>query len=258
MKPQEEREIPTLTPTPTHRREVRRLLREARAATLATVLDGAPYASLVTIATDVDGAPILLLSTLADHTRALQADARVSVLVDEARDLANPQTGARASVQGTARKVEDAAERTRLQRRFLARHPAAALYAGFGDFAFWRIAVERAHYVGGFARAVWVDGIVLDAATAAPFADMEEGAVAHMNQDHADAVALYASVLAGLPGEGWRLGAIDCDGVDLTGAESGHRLSFPEPLESAAAVRPALVEMARQARTQKTTGPAEL
>jgi putative heme iron utilization protein len=40
-----------------------------------------------------------------------------------------------------------------LKARWLARHPYAALYADFGDFALWRIRPMGALLVGGFARA---------------------------------------------------------------------------------------------------------
>jgi len=245
------RDVPRIKASETHRHAVRRLLRESRMATLATVLpDGTPYASLVTVATDVDGSPILLLSALADHTRNLMARPRLSLLVDQARHLPNPQTGPRASLQGTAERVTGADLRARLERRFLARHPAAALYAGFGDFGFWRVRLERAHYVGGFARAVWIDGgLLLPEALAADVATLEPGVIAHMNDDHAEAVALYARVLCGLPDdEAWRLGAVDPDGLDLTGADTSARLSFDRPLTAAGEVRPRLVELARAAR----------
>ena len=39
-----------------------------------------------------------------------------------------------------------------VRRRFLARHPEAEFYADFPDFAFWRLKVEGAHYIGGFGR----------------------------------------------------------------------------------------------------------
>ena len=51
---------------------------------------------------------------------------------------------------GKAEKTGEEAAR----RRFLARHPEAAFYADFPDFAFWRLEVEGAHYIGGFGRIV--------------------------------------------------------------------------------------------------------
>ena len=49
--------------------------------------------------------------------------------------------------------AHDGADEPRLRRRFLSRHPKSELYAGFADFAFWRMAVVSAHLNGGFARA---------------------------------------------------------------------------------------------------------
>jgi len=68
-------------------RTVRNLLRRLDRASLASALpgqDGAlwPYASLVLVAVDHDLAPLLLLSDLAEHTKAIAADSRVSLLFD--------------------------------------------------------------------------------------------------------------------------------------------------------------------------------
>ncbi len=248
------RETPALKPTKTHVAEVRRLVHGARVATLATVLaeGGAPYASLVTMAADHDGSPILLLSGLADHTRNLEADPRLSLLIDEARALPNPQTGPRVSLLGRAEKVVDPALRDRLAGRFLARHPGAALYAGFGDFAFWRVVPERAHLVGGFARAVWLtDGLLRDPATAAAFAEMEPHAVAHMNADHADAVAAMAQAFVkGEPATGWRMVALDAEGLAVRNGDDERvfHIPFAPPLAAPEEVRGRLVDLSRKAR----------
>lgn len=253
------KEIPIITPGRSHREAVRRLMRGQAKATLATTMAdrerdaGAPYASLVTIATDHDGAPILLLSGLSDHTRNLAADDRAALLVDGTGGLDAPQTGERATLMGRVRRIDDPAALDRCRRRFLARHPSAALYAGFGDFAFFRLDLSRAHYVGGFARAVWIDdgaSVLTPAAVAEALAAAEPGIVGHMNEDHADAVGLYATRLLGQPEGAWRLAAIDADGCDLTAGEEGPvvRLPFPQPLADAAAARAMLVDLARQAR----------
>lgn len=232
--------------TANNRLALRRVARACGKAALATLMaDGSPYASLVTVTLDHDLAPILLLSGLSDHTRNLAADARVSLLFDGTAGLVNPQTGPRVTLTGRARPSDD----KRLAARFLARHPGAALYAGFGDFAFWRVAPERAHFVGGFGRAVWFDppfGIAAAAATA--MAAAEADILAHINADHAEAVGLYATRLAGGTGDGWILSGVDTDGIDLAQGESILRLCFPNPVVSPDAVRDALVELTKRAR----------
>jgi putative heme iron utilization protein len=226
-------------------RSSRLLIRRARSATLSTALkygDGWPYGSLVTVAFDYDLSPILLFSTLADHTRNLADDKRASLLFEETSRLKNPQTGPRVSVLGRIKKTTGDAH----ARRFIARHPEAAFYAGFGDFAFYRMTIQRVHFVGGFAKAVWFKApdILSDAKAAQAVAKAEQGALAHMNEDHADAIDHYANNLLGRRGRGWRMTGIDPDGVDLRLGGRTARLEFDEPVNNRKAIREELVRLA--------------
>ncbi|MFN3447142.1 MAG: HugZ family protein [Roseococcus sp.] len=231
---------------PDHGLEARRLIRAARAATLATQQDGQPFASLVTPATAPDLSILLWLSSLSEHTRHLLREPRCALLFTGEAETANPQTAPRVTVTGRAERIEDAA----LKARWLARHPYARLYADFADFALWRIAPEGALLVGGFARATRLRQAQLrpDPAHVAALAEAEAGIVAHVNADHADAVAAIAEgLLGGEPGP-WRLVALDPEGCDLALEERVLRLAFPAPAADAEAVRKALILAARQAR----------
>lgn len=223
----------------------RLLVRRARAAVLSTALKsrgGWPYGSLVGVALDCDLSPLMLFSTLSDHTRNLAADSRASLLFEETSRLKNPQTGLRVSVLGRIRKTND----RRHHRRFLARHPEAALYAGFGDFSFFRMTVDRVRYVGGFAKAAWLKApeILSDAKAAAAVAKAEAGILARMNDDHPDAVDHYANALLGRSGKGWTMTGIDPDGADLRRGGRVARLEFEIPAASRAQVRDELVRLA--------------
>ena len=229
------------------------LLRAIRAGTLGT-LDrhtGHPFASLVNVATDVDGAPLILTSRLSTHTANLEADGRASVLLAETGKgdpLAHPRLTVLGSFAPVARESADAA---RVRRRFLARHPKSELYAGFGDFSFWRMQVASAHLNGGFARAADLKAadVLTDLADADDLIAAEEGAVAHMNQDHADAIELYAVDLLGEAEGPWKISGIDPDGADLIAGDRIARLPFRERVTSASALREVLVALARQARS---------
>ena len=233
-----------------NRLALRRVIRACRKAALATLLADpdagphaapAPYASLVTVAVDHDLAPILLLSGLADHTRNLAADSRVSLLFDGTDGHSNPQTGPRATLTGVAERTDD----PRLRARFLARHPAAAQYAGFGDFAVFRVRPDRVHFVGGFARAVWFEApFGLDGAAVAAVAAAEDGILAHMNGDHADAVGRMAGNLGGDAGPGWRMIGVDPDGCDLARDGTILRQPFERPIDGPAAARAVLAALA--------------
>jgi putative heme iron utilization protein len=227
--------------------ESRVLLRSIRAGALAT-LDGAggwPFASLVSVATGGDGSPLLLLSDLSAHTRNIRADNRVSLLLSRS-GKGDPLAHPRLTVTGRAEPSDDEAVR----RRFLARHPKSVLYAGFGDFGFFRIAVEGGHLNGGFARAARLSAsdLLTPVENAAPLMQAEADAVEHMNRDHADALRLHATRLLGLPDGPWRVTGLDPDGCDLVLREETARLAFPQPVSRPEELRRVLEDLADAAR----------
>ena len=230
------------------------LLRATRAGALATIdrNTGHPFASLVNVATDADGAPLILISRLSTHTANLEQDGRASVLL-AAAGKGDPLAHPRLTLLGAFKRIarEDADE-PRVRRRFLARHPKSQLYAGFADFAFWRLAVVSAHLNGGFARAADLNGadVMTDISGAADLLEAEAGAVAHMNDDHAEAVRLYATKLLGAEDGKWRLTGLDPDGLDLALGDATLRLAFPERVASAQGLRKMVVDLAAKARAQ--------
>ncbi len=233
---------------------VRRLMRRLTRVSLATLeAEGsAPYASLAMVALDHDASPLLLLSDLADHTKNLRADPRASLLFDGTADRAVPLAGERASVQG---RIERVGRDDRLLARYVARHPDAAAYASFGDFNLYRMRVERAHLVAGFGRIRWVPAkaVLHDASDAEDLADAEPGIVAHMNDDHADAILLYAERLLGRgDGQGWRMTGVDPEGADLRRDSGGEvaRLSFDKPVRDAEGAKVELVRLVKRACQQ--------
>ena len=76
----------------------------------------------------------------------------------------------------------------------------------------------------------------------------EEGAVAHMNEDHKDALSLYATRLLGLPDADWKATGADSDGIDLRAGPLRGRLSFPERVTTPGDLRRVLVDLAKEAR----------
>lgn len=191
----------------------RRLVRLAGVAALGSLArrTGHPFVSMVSVACEGDGTPLLLMSTLAAHSRNLAEDPRASLLFVE-EGAPDPQRGGRVTVVGRIERI-DAPETA--ARRYLARHPEAELYAGFDDFAFFRLVVDDAHLVAGFGRAMRVRGsdLLLDAALAAGFAAGEADLLARLDADRARVAAWVARL--GRPAGDWHVVGVDPEGIDL-------------------------------------------
>jgi putative heme iron utilization protein len=234
-------------PTPSHAERARTLAARPGHAILATLEeDGSPYASVV-LTTLHDHRPVLLVSGLAMHTQNLERDPRCSLLFREA-DAGNPLALGRLAIQGHARPDDSGSE------TFLTRHPDARGYAGFGDFSFWSIEVERIRYIGGFGRMSWVDGSSWAEATPDPLDPHVEGIVTHMNDDHADALRAYVAafstagerddvVMTGIDRYGFEMS------VAIEDARRPVRVAFDAPITTPTEARSALVELVKRARS---------
>lgn len=222
----------------------RRLMRGRGRAALATSMRGTPYVSLVLYVPDLDASPLLLLSDLAQHSRNIAFDPRISLLVDATEGYPDPLTGPRLTLIGRAEPVGD----PRRLARFTAHHPTSAVYSGFADFRLYRMTVERGHLVAGFGRIRWIEGC--DLMLAADFdrlATAEAEVLREINEADAGTLAGWAGRFAGRPGLVWKLTGIDPEGVDLRCGGETARLDFPELAVTPEEVRAALGELAKTA-----------
>jgi putative heme iron utilization protein len=137
---------------PDHTAEARGLLALARGSLGSlTERDGVayPFVSLVLPAQSADGELILLLSDLSDHAKNLQRNPRASLLMDGTLGLKEPLTGPRLTLLGEVHVSPDQPGDKAL---YLKARPEAELYAGFGDFRFYRFRILEGLFVAGFGR----------------------------------------------------------------------------------------------------------
>ncbi|MEO1747942.1 MAG: DUF2470 domain-containing protein [Pseudomonadota bacterium] len=207
--------------------------------------DGHPSVSRVQISTDTDGAIVLLTSSLSPHTQAMIDQSRVSLLIGDP-GKGDPLAHPRVTVLANAAKVDRQTQtHVRLRHRHLARHPKAELYVDFGDFSFFRLTMIGASLNGGFGKAYALkEGDLSIQGDWEGLQTLEAGAVEHMNDDHADAIALYAAE----PSLKWKLATIDPEGMTLVAGDRTKRVWYPQPLERAAQLRKVLATMAKDAR----------
>lgn len=226
--------------------EARQFLSATHSGVLSTIsarLEGYPFGSIAPFVLDHDGNPLILISTIAEHTKNIQADARVSLIAFDpgASDM---QAGARLTVIGKAIPMDkDEALRARYLRYF----PQAEGYFDMHDFLFHRIEVEQARFIGGFGKIHWVPGDELRA-PANRLAAQEAAILDHMNADHAENLSAYCRHVHGIEAAQAIMIGIDTAGFDVRANDKLLRFAFDTPVTDAQEARQALVALAKACR----------
>jgi putative heme iron utilization protein len=227
-------------------REARQFLRRTHSGVLSTIsvrLEGYPFGSVAPFVLDQSGMPLILISTIAEHTKNIRGDARVSLI---AFDPASPdmQAGARLTLAGEAEPVT---KDELLRARYLRYFPQAAQYFDMHDFLFHRIAVRQARYIGGFGNIHWIPGDELQAPPN-QLAEQEAGILDHMNADHIDNLKAYCRHVHGVEAQTASMLGIDADGFDVRADERVLRFDFDSAIHDAGEARTALVALAKACR----------
>ena len=192
-------------------RAVFRATGQAALGTLSARYRGAPFVSHVLFVLDAQACPVLLLSDLAEHTRNIGADARVSLMAHGVH--ADPQQIPRVTLQGELQRIERSEA---LAARYLRYHPDAGASLALGDFHFYRMHPSHIRLIGGFARAAWLD------AAAWPIADFDEAGLNAAREQLGDRIAPE------------RLLGLDPEGLDLMTPAGRVRLAFDAAAKSLA------------------------
>lgn len=222
----------------------RRWLRQHRHGMLSThslAVEGYPFGSLVPYVLDHEACAVLLISRLAEHTKNLSADARVSLLIHEAG--ADPQAQARVTLLGKAQRLENPQTVAPRYERYF---PATRGYWSELDFEFWRIVPVTLRVIVGFAKAHWVSR----EAYAPPQNTMardELDILEHMNTDHAHTLRNYCRLQYVNDAQAVSMIGIDYDGFDVNADGKSLRFEFDQPVTSAPAARQALMTLAHKA-----------
>lgn len=228
-------------------------------STHSTKFDGYPFGSVAPFVLDHNCQPVVLISTIAEHTKNIIANPKVSLLVfagDE--DL---QANARLTLLGNAVKIDK--EDANLRARYLRYLPQAASYFDMHDFSFYRIEIAQMRYIAGFGKMGWLSGddIAISAAESGDqLADIESAMITHMNQDHADSLMAYCKHFHGIVANHAKILGIDSAGFDVRAETASNtesnpetsfkilRFNFEQPIHDAQSARQAFVSMSKAAK----------
>jgi putative heme iron utilization protein len=195
--------------------------------TLSKKFNGHPFGSITPYLVDHDGSLLILISSLAEHTKNLVGDPRVSLI---AHDHTDPdiQAQGRVTVIGNARPEPD---REQAGLRYLRYFPEARAYMAMHDFSFYRIRPAAIRYIGGFGKIHWVDMEDYPVAQAGIFAPQELALLAEINANRRDVLRQLLQQQGIDVAEVQAIG-LDCDGLDVRGDGKMLRLDFSEAQSS--------------------------
>lgn len=141
--------------------EARQFLFSTRHAILSThsmKYPGFPFGSVAPFVCNQQAEPVILISAIAEHTKNILENPKVSLLVFSGAD--DLQANARLTLMGEA--VHCDKEDEDLRARYLRYLPQAAGYFDMHDFHFYRIQIEHVRYIAGFGRMGWFEGNALN------------------------------------------------------------------------------------------------
>ena len=221
--------------------DARRLFLRESFGVLSTIsldVPGYPFGSVTPYCADSQGRPVIYISHIAQHTRNLLADPRVSLTVVESNsDSDDVQARGRVTCLANAKPL--AADEVAVQERYFRFFPSSRQYAGTHDFEFFRLELVRVRFIGGFGQIFWLEAG--EFMTANPFSDVQElRIIQHMNNDHADALRHYTGSTAAL------MVGIDGEGFDVLQSGKKRRFDFDTPVRNMEEARQALVAMAKR------------
>jgi len=224
-------------------REARLMLRAHRYGVLSTLskkFDGYPFGSITPYLVDHDGSLLILISSIAEHTKNILNDPRVSLITHNQGDP-QIQTQGRVTVVGDAELEED---RKKSGERYLRYFPEARVYFEMHDFSFYRIHPKAIRYIGGFGKINWLN---MENYAVKPYTliEHESGVIDHMNADHQEALRNYCQHFHQVAAMEVEMMGIDTDGFDLRVESRVLRLDFEQPVTDALQARSVLVEMAK-------------
>jgi heme oxygenase (biliverdin-IX-beta and delta-forming) len=207
-------------------------------STISLDVPGYPFGSIVPYCLDELCRPVIYISHIAQHTKNIVADSRVSLTVME-RNVNSDDVQAHGRVTCIANAQSIGSHESEVRERYFRYFPSTRQYEQTHDFAFFRLELVRVRFIGGFGQIYWVEPS--EFLTQNPFSFQQElRVIDHMNKDHADALRHYAG---GAPAV---MTGIDAEGFDLLLSGKKLRLEFETPVRDMEQARQALIAMAKR------------
>lgn len=210
-------------------------------------VEGYPFGSITPYCLDQYFRPNILISYIAQHTKNIVENPKVSLTVIEENSKTNKQAKGRLTYIADAHLVTDDQN---IKQRYTSYFPESKDYFNTHNFHFYRLEPVRIRYIGGFGKIFWLEQEQFQQQNLI-HGDSEKRIVNHMNQDHKENIKDYLKNLLRLEvkedNQYWMAG-LDQFGVDFILEGKQQRLSFDKPMQNVEEARSVFVELAKRAK----------
>lgn len=210
-------------------------------------IEGYPFGSVTPFCLDRQGRVVILVSDLAQHTKNILNDNKVSMtLAADAEKGSDVQAHARLTYIGQAKTIPQD-ELDQVKMRYVRYLPRAGQYFEAHSFTFYRIEMVKGRFIGGFGKIFWLepDELLLDN----PFDEAAEiDILNHMNEDHQQAMRQYLKNMYGIQtgkDNSLQMVGVDALGCDIRRDGRIHRIWFDKPVANSKEAREQLVQLAK-------------
>lgn len=213
-------------------------------STHSVKFEGYPFGSVAPFVLNHQGMPTILISSIAEHTKNIIQNAKVSLVVFENED--DLQANARLTLLAIAEQTDK--QNPLMRARYLRYIPQAAQYFDMHDFSFYTLHITQARYIAGFGKMGWVEAEQMAIASNPLFIE-EAGILEHMNADHQENLIAYCQHYHQLTPQTIEMIGIDSLGFDVRVQNAQLlRFNFEQAISNAQEARAALVVMAKACR----------
>jgi hypothetical protein len=209
-------------------------------STISIDVPGYPFGSVTPYCVDDQCRPVIYISHIAQHTKNMIADVRVSLTVVE-NNGGSDDVQAHGRVTCIANAQPLGQDGAYARKRYFRYFPSARQYDQTHTFAFFRLELLRVRFIGGFGQISWVEPREFMAKN--PISAVHESQIIQqMNNDHSDALRHYCG------GDPVEMVGIDADGFDVLQSGKKLRFTFETPIRNMEEARQALAAMGKTAR----------
>lgn len=229
------------------------LVRQQHSGVLSThsvSVEGYPFGSIVPYYMTIEGNLIIYISQIAQHTRNIKANAKVSMTMFDALED-DSQAAGRVTLLGDARLIEN----DYVKNQYLSLFPQAERYQQTHDFHFYEIVPQRVRFIGGFGQIFWFNKEDWPV-THSDWQQTSQGIVKHMNEDHQEAMILIIEHHFKHKTSSALMVSSFLEGVHIRADGHNYYLPFASSCTTSKQVREQLVALTQAARLVLNVTPA--